>query len=205
MGRDRLDWIFTTDGDQSLESRYDNWSSTYDDDHDDWGWRGPQRIAETFLRLAGGDLEGPVVDAGCGTGRAGAALRQVGYSGRLIGFDLSQGMLDAARGTGVYDELTRASLDDVPMLVDSVTGIVSSGVFTHGHVGGSAFAELCRVAQPRSIISITQRIDLRETYEPFAVELVDAGTWALLDVTTPESFHPTRDESDQVVMSWQVR
>jgi Xaa-Pro aminopeptidase len=49
---------------------------------------------------------------------------------------------------------------DVPLQVDDAAAVVSSGVFTHGHVGGEAFAELCRITKPGGVIAVTQRLDL---------------------------------------------
>lgn len=53
-----------------------------------------------------GQLE--VLDAGCGTGLCGPFLR--GAAKRLIGVDLSPGMLARAAGRGLYDELIEAEL-----------------------------------------------------------------------------------------------
>ena len=46
MADDRLDWIFEDEADVSLESRYDTWATTYDANHDKWGWRGPDLVVE---------------------------------------------------------------------------------------------------------------------------------------------------------------
>jgi predicted TPR repeat methyltransferase len=48
------------------------------------------------------------LDLGCGTGLCGPLLRPL--AGRLVGVDLSQGMLDLARATGAYDELVHADV-----------------------------------------------------------------------------------------------
>ena len=49
-----------------------------------------------------------VLDAGCGTGLCGALVKP--FARRLIGVDLSQGMLAHARDKNVYDALTKAEL-----------------------------------------------------------------------------------------------
>ncbi len=49
-----------------------------------------------------------VLDAGCGTGLSGIPLRA--YADKLIGVDLSQGMLNKARNRNLYDELIQADL-----------------------------------------------------------------------------------------------
>ena len=160
MADDRLDWIFEDEAAQSLESRYDTWAATYDANHDQWGWRGPDLVVEAAFRFATNlDGDSVVIDAGCGTGQAGVALRKAGWSGRLIGLDFSQGMLDVAASSGAYDELVKCSLLDISLPTDSVDVVVSSGVFTHGHVGGEALSELCRVTKAGGVITVTQRVD----------------------------------------------
>jgi predicted TPR repeat methyltransferase len=49
-----------------------------------------------------------VLDAGCGTGLCGLLVAP--YARRLVGVDLSEGMLDHAREKNVYDELVRGEL-----------------------------------------------------------------------------------------------
>lgn len=205
MSDDRLDWIFEADAD-SLESRYDAWAATYDADHDRRGWRGPDMVAEASLRLANApDNTDTILDAGCGTGKAGIALRNAGWSGRLVGVDLSQGMLEIAATSDVYDDLLRCSLVEIPIHDAQVSAIVSSGVFTHGHVGGDAFSELCRITTPGGTVTVTQRIDLVEFFEPHVVALARHGAWEEAERSEPELFHPERDDTEQIVVSWRVR
>lgn len=51
-----------------------------------------------------------VADLGCGTGLSGAFVRP--HAARLVGVDLSGGMLEQARARGLYDELVREEIGD---------------------------------------------------------------------------------------------
>lgn len=205
MANDRLDWILEDEAAESLESRYDTWAATYDANHDQWGWVGPDRVVEAALRLATNlDGDSVIIDAGCGTGQAGVALRNAGWSGRLIGLDFSQGMLDVAVSSGGYDELVKCSLLEISLPTDSADVLISSGVFTHGHVGGEALSELCRVTKPGGVVSVTQRVDFGTFMAAHAQALSDAGDWEQIERSEPALFHPDRDEIEQVVVSWRV-
>ncbi len=208
--QDRLQWIFNAGRDGAdLSETYDRWADGYDDDHAAWGWAGPEAVASAYTRLASGAASGPVLDAGCGTGAAGAALRSLAVEAELLGLDLSGGMLRRAGESGHYDRLLLASLDRLPMAHGSVGGVVSCGVFTHGHVGPEALSELVRVTAPGGVIAITQRLDIADRYRAEADRLEAAGYWRLLEVTDPKPFHPCRDEGDeepslQSVLTWRV-
>lgn len=72
-------------------------------------YRAPQILADalrTVLPLPGATLD--VLDAGCGTGLCAPLLR--GDARRLVGVDLSPGMVEKARQRGGYDELVVAEL-----------------------------------------------------------------------------------------------
>lgn len=206
MGADRLDWIFDGEATASLEDRYDTWAETYDADHDQWGWRGPDLLAAATVRHIGAlDAAATIVDAGCGTGKAAIALRKAGWSGRVVGVDLSRGMLDRASQSGAYDELIKCSLSDVPLADGCAVATVSSGVFTLGHVGGEALAELARITKPGGIVAVTQRIDLATGFEPYIQALCRAGEWEEIERTTPERLHPERDDTEQLIITWRIR
>lgn len=74
-------------------------------------YRAPQLLIDALGKLLpppDGSLD--ILDAGCGTGLCGPLLRP--YARRLVGVDLSAGMLTRARGVDAYDELVQAELTD---------------------------------------------------------------------------------------------
>ncbi|MGZ8259824.1 MAG: methyltransferase domain-containing protein, partial [Caldimonas sp.] len=68
------------------------------------GYRAPEELAARIAAL-GRRRFASTLDLGCGTGLCGPLLRPL--SERLVGVDLSQGMLDLAERRGVYDALVR--------------------------------------------------------------------------------------------------
>ena len=68
------------------------------------GYRGPELLVDALARAGALTTTfASVLDLGCGTGLAGAAIRR--YAQKLTGVDLSPRMLEAAREKGVYDRL----------------------------------------------------------------------------------------------------
>src|SRR6266568_808238 len=71
---------------------------------DKLGYTTPFRLFETLIRICGRDISfDSVADLGCGTGLSGEALRSI--SVRLTGIDISEKMLEVARGKNCYDRL----------------------------------------------------------------------------------------------------
>jgi len=87
---------------------YDQWAGGYDDDLSSWNYRAPSRAAS--LLTAHAPQAQRVLDAGCGTGMAGAALRHAGFDGELHGIDLSDASLVLADQRGVYQRLRQGDL-----------------------------------------------------------------------------------------------
>ncbi|MEO0492947.1 MAG: class I SAM-dependent methyltransferase [Actinomycetota bacterium] len=204
MSDDRLDWIFATRDDRQLADRYDRWAARYDADHDDWDWIGPEQAVRALSTLG---QVGTVLDAGCGTGRVGRALHAAGWTGTLVGVDLSAGMLAVAGETGRYERLVQATLTAIPLDDDTVDAVIATGVFTHGHVGPEAFPEVLRVVRPGGWVIITCRDEVWDALEPAADELAAAGHWLLHRRTEPTSLHPGKGDLDdlpQSVVVWQV-
>ena len=128
---------------------YDDWASNYEKDFvEASGYAYPERIAALFSRISisGG---GHIVDIGCGTGVVGAALRRCGVTAPVDGIDISQGMLDVAHEKEVYDGLYCADLTAPETLPDKTyAAMISTGTFTHGHLGPDALANLFDIAAP---------------------------------------------------------
>ena len=78
-----------------------------------------------------------MLDAGCGTGLSGIALRDaVGPATVIDGIDISTGMLEVAGKAGAYRTLTPANLAEVLEIdTDTYDAVTCIGTLTAGHVG----------------------------------------------------------------------
>ena len=202
----RLQWIYASRGEAQLRERYDVWAADYDRDLDDLKWSAPQAGAERCAHFAKPGEE--ILDAGCGTGLVGVALAAIGHT-RIVGFDLSTGMLERSAERGVYSELHQGSLlDRLPFDDGRFGSVVSVGVFTLGHVDGSAFAELARVTAPGGHVSFTFRDDAVDHlgYRAEQQELIDSGVWELVDRTEPMALiHEDGEDIMLRVWTWRVQ
>ena len=135
---------------------YAKWAATYEQFLDDNRYIYARQVAEIFAERSSAEGE-PVLDAGCGTGRLGWELSRLGIS-PVDGIDISPEMLAKAGtmtgpdGAPSYRHLMEADLTgSIDLGTNSYSGLVSSGVFTHGHLGPDALAELLRVVRPGSV------------------------------------------------------
>jgi predicted TPR repeat methyltransferase len=144
-------------------------------------WIAPQAAAERCLAHAGRGAT--VLDAGCGTGQVGVALRHAG-AGRIVGLDFSPGMLRQAAATGAYDALLQASLTAaLPLDPGSFDAVVSVGVFTYGHVPPTALAALGPLVREGGVITLTFRDDVFRDlgFDAATTALEAGGGWTLLE------------------------
>ncbi|WP_323770535.1 class I SAM-dependent methyltransferase [Antarctobacter sp.] len=132
---------------------YAQWAATYDVEFAvDMDYMLPLHVAEAYAAAGG---QGPVIDLGAGTGLLGAALNSCRV-GPVEATDLSQEMLDVAAKKGLYGRLfTGDLLDRLPVDDGAYAGAVSSGTFTHGHVGPEALDEVLRVVRPGGIVALS--------------------------------------------------
>ena len=132
---------------------YASWAESYDSDFaQSSDYILPQQVARVFAEEGGA---GPVLDIGAGTGLLAEALTHTSI-GPLDGTDISQGMLDVAKTKGLYRGLFTGDLTArLPVEDGSYQGIVSSGTFTHGHVGPDAFDELLRITASGGLLCLS--------------------------------------------------
>jgi SAM-dependent methyltransferase len=104
-----------------------------------------------------------VLDVGAGTGLLAGALRTQGFAGQIDGVDLSPEMLEVAGAKGLYRHLMRADVTRPLPLEGGYAGVVSSGTFTHGHVGPEAFGPLLDVAVPGALFAFSVNAGVWET------------------------------------------
>uniref|UniRef100_A0AAR2KE53 Methyltransferase domain-containing protein n=1 Tax=Pygocentrus nattereri TaxID=42514 RepID=A0AAR2KE53_PYGNA len=96
---------------------YNTWAENYEQDVAVLEYRAPLLAAECVASFFKGDKERALVlDVACGTGLVSAHLRRMGFC-QFVGVDGSDGMLDLARKTGLYQELKQCILgqDTLPV------------------------------------------------------------------------------------------
>jgi predicted TPR repeat methyltransferase len=85
---------------------------------------------------------------GCGTGLLAASLRAEGFN-RVDGLDYSAPMLAVAQREGRIDEAFLRDLNEtLEMGAECYDMLVSTGTFTHGHVGAACLPELLALLAP---------------------------------------------------------
>lgn len=142
-----LDRAYEIDGPADARAMYGNWASTYDDSFGvGCGYIAPREIAAIF-RAEATESE-PVLDIGAGTGFVADHLRGL----TVDALDITPEMLAAAETKGLYRNLITADLlQTLPMDDAQYGGVISSGTFTHGHVGPACLPELLRVTRPGAL------------------------------------------------------
>jgi SAM-dependent methyltransferase len=171
---------------QEIVEIYDSWAEDYERRILGNGYSTPA-VATWFFGRYVRPEDGPVLDAGAGTGITGAILAPLGY-GELVGIDVSPKMLELAHDKGVYKELRQMELGgplDFPD--DAFAAVVSTGVFAAGHAPPESFEELIRTTKPGGHIIFSVRTDVYvdEGFEDKQEALERERKWQLLETTEP--------------------
>ncbi len=142
---------------------YRQWAEDYDQQMlGELGYTSPTRIA-TLLEGHLHDIDSSVFDVGCGTGLTCVYLAEKGYR-NLDGIDLSADMIRVAAQRGIYRELLVGDINQALERDDSsYDAAVSSGTFTHGHVGPEPLDEILRILKPGGYLACTVHQDLWES------------------------------------------
>ena len=187
--QNRIQWIYSSQNDQELEERYDQWAADYEADVEgDFGWISPQRTSETFARHV--PQEATILDAGAGTGLVGQCLYGLGYR-NLTAMDLSQGMLEIARNKNVYQAFDQMAMGQrLDYSDDQFDATVVVGVFTEGHAKASSMDELVRVTKSGGHIVFSLKTDVysEQGFKEKQEALESAAQWKLVEVT--DTFQP---------------
>ncbi|MDE2938997.1 MAG: class I SAM-dependent methyltransferase [Chloroflexota bacterium] len=186
---DRVRWVYSSQNEQELEERYDQWAEEYDTDlESDFGWISPQRTSEYVAKHVA--KEGSVLDAGAGTGLVGECLHEMGFR-NMTAMDLSLGMLEVARRKSIYEALDQMTMGEtLDYSTDQFDASVIVGVFTQGHAPASSIDELVRVVKSGGHIVFSLRTDtyLENGFKDKMDSLESAGLWKLVEVS--DAYHP---------------
>jgi len=154
---------------EEIADYYDAWATAgYDEDVASWGYEAPERVADQVAAHL--DRQpGEVLDAGCGTGRVGAALHAVGVRNIVAG-DFTPASIEAGRARNVYRDVDHLDLNQ-PLTFDDdrFTAVVSVGVFSYLTETEATIRELLRVATPGGLVIFTQRTDLWDARQCSAI------------------------------------
>ncbi|MFS4581741.1 class I SAM-dependent DNA methyltransferase [Phaeobacter sp. C3_T13_0] len=163
---------------------YADWADTYDSSFaEDADYILPDQVARMFVAADG---HGPVLDVGAGTGLCGVALNRRNIT-PIDAADISPEMLAQALRKDVYRDVIEADLTiGVPVPRGVYGGVVSSGTFTHGHVGPDVLPGLLRIAQPAAVfaLAVNARFSAQSGFTA-ALERLQNGGW-IRGLTLPE-------------------
>ena len=149
----------SNDPDETLQL-YADWAETYDQTMlDGLSYRSPQRIA-ALAAVTEARRDVRVLDVGCGTGLLASSLRAQGFN-RVDGLDYSAPMLAVAQREGRIDEAFLRDLNErLEMGAECYDMLVSTGTFTHGHVGAGCLPELLALLVPGGRLVCTVHRDV---------------------------------------------
>lgn len=188
---------------EEIADLYDVWAAAgYDDDVADWGYEAPEYVA-ALVAAHFGDSVGEVLDAGCGTGRVGAALHAVGFRD-VVGGDFTPASIEAARARGVYTEVDHLDLNGrLDYADDRFAATVSVGVFSYLTDTAATVRELLRVVRPGGVVIFTQRTDLwrERNCDELLRSLVDDG-FCIATTSEPQPYlpgHPDFGDSIRII------
>ena len=181
-----LEEVYAASSTGELASAYAKWSSDYDRETIALGYCLPFVIAGWVARhVPVGD--GPVLDAGCGTGLSGPYLRALGYEA-IEGLDFSEEMLGLARRRNAYRVLNRATLGEtLPWPDGYFAAFLSTGVFTEGHAPASALDELVRITRKggHAIFTVRDSVLEQDGFRGVFERLEKAGRWRSVEESPP--------------------
>lgn len=132
---------------------FDHAAATFDEALTMLGYRAPELLVERATAELGAPREElSILDLGCGTGLCGPLFKP--WASRLVGVDLSEGMLAQAAKRAVYDELVAAELMDfLAGTQEKFDVIVAADVFCYfGDLGGALAAASQALARPHGRI-----------------------------------------------------
>lgn len=174
---------------------YDGWAASYEQSVGDWQYEAPRHCASLMRKHS--EQEGPVFDAGCGTGLTGKALRTEGFE-PIIGTDISPESVARAEESGAYQSVTVLDLQTRPFPFpdDRFAAVNCVGVLTYIDDTESLLREFIRVTRDRGLLVFTHRDDIIEKTDFYAItrELETEGRWEKILVSDPQPYLPGNED-----------
>ncbi|MFN2204145.1 MAG: class I SAM-dependent DNA methyltransferase [Caldilineaceae bacterium] len=181
---------------ETVERDYDKLAQTgdYEKTFCDWGYVGPETaaaIARNYIPLSSS-----IMDAACGSGLTGIALRNLGYTD-IHGMDISSSLLKLAEHTGAYSSLRKVDMQETPLPIDDnkYDAVTFIGALTYFETN-EVLKQLCRIVRPKGYVVFSQRDDIMrdQNYEKQLRELEEMGLWRRIFGTEPMPYLPNHPE-----------
>jgi predicted TPR repeat methyltransferase len=162
----------------------------YDETFQDWGYVGPETAAAIMRNYV--PIGSRILDAACGSGLTGTALRNLGYT-RIEGIDISEPLLRLAEQTGAYERVTHADMQSFPLPFgdgefDAVCFIGALTYFETNEI----LRQLCRIVRSGGHLVFSQRDDIMrdQNYAEKLAELERESLWTRTFGTEPMPYLP---------------
>lgn len=146
---------------------FDNMAAKFDKHLQRLAYAAPDTLAAALhhMRPDAGAFA-TVLDLGCGTGLMGQALVRYFRITRLVGVDLSDQMLHAAQGRGLYAELVLGNIIEVlSARSDHFNLIIAADVFIYVSELSPIFAQARRLLKPGGMFAFSLEISRGEDVE----------------------------------------
>ncbi|XP_072209760.1 methyltransferase-like protein 27 [Excalfactoria chinensis] len=204
--RERVAAVHGGAGLAELLRRYDGWAGRYERDVAALEYRAPYLAAASLaFAFPSPPAEALVLDVACGTGLVARELHRRGFR-RLHGVDGSAGMLELARGSGLYLQLQRCVLgrEPLPAPAEHYDAVTLVGALGEGQVPSSALPELLRVTRAGGFLCLTTRCNTsnrryRAELEAALRHLEQKGAWQrVLEQEVPRWERATSEEEENV-------
>jgi predicted TPR repeat methyltransferase len=177
-----LNSVYSAGSPEALAKAYTAWAATYDGETAALGYLLPFLITSWVTRYVPAG-QGPLLDAGCGTGLTGPQLKALGYHD-IAGLDLSKDMLAIAGSRETYNDLKEAALGGpLPWPDGHFRAFFSTGVFTIGHAPASGLHELVRITAKggHAIFTVRDQVFEKGGFRDVFAEIERLGKWKLAE------------------------
>jgi predicted TPR repeat methyltransferase len=193
-------WLIegTTDS-KEVAGYYDSWAKKYNEDLEEWDYRAPTYAAELLQTYV--PRSQTILDAGCGTGLIGKALKRAGYE-NISGIDVSSTSLNIAEQLNIYNCLLAHDMQQpLPFSEDNFDALICIGVLTYIENSRSLFKEFCRIVKPGGYLVFSQRSDLFDSlcFRNIIASLEEERIWSKINISEPQAYLPNnKDFTDKV-------
>nr|XP_055035914.1 methyltransferase-like protein 27 [Misgurnus anguillicaudatus] len=190
-------------GAQDKVGFYDKWAENYEQDVALLDYRAPLLAAECVNSFCRGDREKiTVLDVACGTGLVSSHLKKMGFH-HFVGVDGSLGMLELAKKTGLYQQLTHCLLGQDPIPAETATYdiVIIVGALSVGQVPLTIIRELWEAAKPGGYVCMTTRgnadnQDYKAELEQINRSLEEEKKWSCVTVVEVEEWEKAVSQED---------